>query len=133
MSIKPHSLHGSRAPFDFKNVHRASTSKVAFNIDGQTIHLTFNIPIQQTLTNLSNLSSNSLNRFTCWYEQLQLNVIDEISFVGARTCNVRDHQLKAIKHIQNEFFGGLNVIMSCDFYQSSPIKDCCVFFLLMTL
>jgi hypothetical protein len=47
-----------------------STSKVTFNIDGQTIHLTFNIPIQQTLTNLSNLSSNSLNKLTCWYEQL---------------------------------------------------------------
>ncbi len=62
-----------------KAVCMASTSKVAFNIDGQTIHLTFNIHVQQTLTNLSNLSSNSLNRFTCWYEQLQLDVIDEIS------------------------------------------------------
>jgi hypothetical protein len=46
----------------------ASTSKVTFNIDGQTIHSTLNIPIQQTLTNLSNLSLNSLNRLTCQYE-----------------------------------------------------------------
>jgi hypothetical protein len=36
----------------------ASTCKVAFNIDGQTIHSKLNIPFQQTLTNLSNLSSN---------------------------------------------------------------------------
>jgi hypothetical protein len=48
----------------------ASIGKVAFNIHGQTIHSTLNIPIQQTLTNLSNLSSNSLNRLTCRYEQL---------------------------------------------------------------
>jgi hypothetical protein len=39
--------------------------KVAFNIDGQTINSTLNIFVQQTLTNISNLSSNSLNRPTC--------------------------------------------------------------------
>jgi cell division protein FtsI/penicillin-binding protein 2 len=31
----------------------ASTNKVAFDIDGQTIHLTLNIDVQQTLLNLS--------------------------------------------------------------------------------
>jgi hypothetical protein len=29
-----------------------------------------NIPIQQSLSNLPNLSLNSINRLTCWYEQL---------------------------------------------------------------
>jgi hypothetical protein len=33
-----------------------STSKATFNIDGQIIHSTLSIPMQQTLTNLSNLS-----------------------------------------------------------------------------
>jgi hypothetical protein len=42
-----------------------STCKATFNIDGQIILSTLNIPIQQTLTNLSNLSLDSLNRFTC--------------------------------------------------------------------
>jgi hypothetical protein len=42
---------------------------------GKTIYLALNIPIQQTLTNLSILSLHSLNRFTCQYEQLQLVVI----------------------------------------------------------
>ncbi len=111
-----------------KALRMASTSKVTFNIDGQTIHLTFNIHVQQTLTNLSTLSSDSLNKLTCWYEQLQLNVIDEIFFVGASMFNVKDNWLRVINHIQNEFFGGLNVIMSCDFYQSPPIKDCWIFF-----
>jgi hypothetical protein len=30
--------------------------------------------------------------------------------------NVIDHQLRAIKHIQNKFFGNLDVIMLSDFY-----------------
>jgi hypothetical protein len=42
-----------------------STSKVDFNIDGLTIHLALNMFIQQSLFSLSNLSLDSLNRFTC--------------------------------------------------------------------
>jgi hypothetical protein len=94
----------------------ASTGKVAFNIDGLTIHSTLNIPIQQSLFNLPNLSSNSLNRLTCRYEQLQLVMIDEISFVGVRMFNVIDNRLRSIKYIQIIFFGGIDVIMTCDFY-----------------
>ncbi len=48
----------------------ASTSKVASNIDGLTIHSTLNIHVQQSLSNLQNLSPDSLNRLTCQYEQL---------------------------------------------------------------
>jgi hypothetical protein len=43
----------------------ASISKVAFNIDGLIIHSTLNIDVQQSLSSLPNLSSDSLNRFTC--------------------------------------------------------------------
>jgi hypothetical protein len=46
----------------------ASTNKIAFN--SLIIHLTLNIDVQQSLLNLPNLSSNSLNRLTCQYEQL---------------------------------------------------------------
>jgi hypothetical protein len=49
--------------------------------------------------------------------------MDEIPFVGTKMFNVINHQLKAIKHIQNNFLGGLNVIMSCDFYQTPPITN----------
>ncbi len=83
--------------------------------------------VQQSLTNLSNLSTKFLNRHTCWYEQLQLVIIDEISIVNARTFYVINHRLKAIKHIQNEFFNGLDVIMLGDFYQTPLVKDCWVF------
>jgi hypothetical protein len=94
----------------------ASTNKVAFNIDGLIIHSTLNIPVQQSLSILPNLSSNSLNRFTCQYEQLQLVVIYEISLVGARMFNVINNRLRSIKHIQNKFFSGVDSIMTSDFY-----------------
>ncbi len=59
----------------------ASIGKVAFNIDGLTIHSTLNIHVQQSLSNLPNLSLDSLNRLICRYEQLQLIVIEEKSLV----------------------------------------------------
>jgi hypothetical protein len=59
----------------------ALIDKIIFNINSLTIHSTLNTPIQQSLSSLLNLSSYSLNRLTCRYEQLQLVVINEISFV----------------------------------------------------
>jgi hypothetical protein len=45
-------------------------------------------------------------------------VIDEISFIGAI-----NNRLRSIKHIQNNFFGGVDIIMTCDFYQTPHVKD----------
>jgi hypothetical protein len=87
-----------------KVLFMASTCKATFNIDGLTIHLTLNIPIQQSLFDLPKLSTNTLNILTCQYEKLQLVVIDEISLVGARMINVINNRLKFIKHIQIFFF-----------------------------
>ncbi len=61
---------------------------MTFNIDGKTIHLVLNIPLQQTLANISNLTSNSLNQLICQYEQLQLIIIDEISLLHVGMLNV---------------------------------------------
>jgi hypothetical protein len=47
-----------------------SISKTTSNIDGLIIHSALNIPIQQSLSSLPNLSSNSLNRLTCQYQEL---------------------------------------------------------------
>jgi hypothetical protein len=74
-------LYNRDMSFDFtktKALLMASISKVAFNIDGLIIHSTLNIPIQSSLPNLS---LDSLNRLTCRYEQLQIVVINEISFL----------------------------------------------------
>ncbi len=60
-----------------KALFMTSIRKITSNINDLTIHSALNIPVQQSLFNLPNLSLNSLNRLTCQYEQLQLVVIDE--------------------------------------------------------
>jgi hypothetical protein len=94
----------------------ASIGKTIFNIDNLTIHSTLNIHVQQSLSSLPNLSSSSLNRLTCQYEQLQLVVIDEISLVDAIMFNVINNRLRSIKHIQNKKIVGVDVIMTSVFY-----------------
>ncbi len=105
----------------------ALTGKIVFNIDNLTIHSTLNIPIQQYLSNLPNLSSYSVNWLTCQYEQFQLVVIDEISIVGAKMFNIIDDKQRSIKHIQKKFFGGVDVIMINYFDQALPMKDNWIF------
>jgi hypothetical protein len=68
------------------------------------------------LSFLSNSLLNTLNRFTCQYEQLQFVVIDEISLVSIKMFNVIDNRLRPIQHIQNNFFVVFGIIMTCDFY-----------------
>ncbi len=54
-------------------------------------------------------------------------MIHEISLVGVRMLNVIDNMLRFIKYIQNKFFGGVDVIMTCDFYQTPLVKDSWLF------
>ncbi len=74
----------------------------------------------KSLSNLPNLSLDSLNKFTCQYEQLQLVVIDGISLIGARMFNVINNRLRSIKHIQNKLFGGVYVILT--FLSNTPYE-----------
>jgi hypothetical protein len=66
----------------------AYTSKVAFHINGTTIHSSLNALVNQSLTNLFILSFGTLNRLINKYEQLQLVAVDEISLVRIRMFNV---------------------------------------------
>jgi hypothetical protein len=54
-------------------------------------------------------------------------VIDEMSLVDARMFNVIDNRLRSIKHIQNKFFGGVDVIMKGDFHQIPHVKESWIF------
>jgi hypothetical protein len=105
----------------------ASTSKNVFNIDSLTIHSTLNIPVQWSLFSLPNLSLYSLNRLTYRYVQLQLVMIDKISLVDVKMFNVIDNKLRSIKHIQNKFFGDVDVILTSYLYQTPHMKDNWIF------
>ncbi len=41
--------------------------------------------------------------------------------------NIINNKLRSIKHIQNKFFGDVDVIMTSDFYQAPPIKNNWIF------
>jgi hypothetical protein len=47
---------------------------------------------------------------------------NEISLVVVRIFNVIDNRLRSIKHIQNNFFGDVDVIITSDSYQTPPMK-----------
>jgi hypothetical protein len=49
-------------------------------------------------------------------------MIDEISLVGVVMFNVIDNKLRSIKHNQHKFFGGVNVIMTSDFYHTPLVE-----------
>ena len=70
-------------PFKSKALLMAFTGKAAFNISGTTIHSALHIPINQSLSNLNKLSTETLSKLTKQYEQLQFIVIDEISLIDA--------------------------------------------------
>lgn len=72
-----HNKERNYDPFKVKVLLIAFTNKATFNIDGSTIHFVLNIPINQLLTNLIQISFEVLNDLTCHYEQLQLVVIDK--------------------------------------------------------
>jgi hypothetical protein len=61
------------------------------------------------------------------YEQLQFIVLDEVSLVGARMLNAIDQRLRFIKHVQEKFSGGVDVIVTGDFYQAPLVRDKWVF------
>ena len=114
-------------PLKSKALLMAFIGKAAFNIGGTTIHSALHIPVNQSLSNLNKLSIETLSKLTEQYEQLQFIVIDEISLVGARMLNAIDQRLRSIKHVQNNFFGGLDVIVTSDFYQAPLVRDKWIF------
>jgi hypothetical protein len=91
--IQKKRIHNTKLSSNLKKIKEllmVFIGKAKFNIDGQTIHSTFSANINKFIK----LSFDSLNRFTCQYEQLQVVIIDEISLITIKMFNVIHHQLK---------------------------------------
>ncbi len=50
-----------------------------------------------------------------------------VMFINVRMFNVINNRPRFTKHIQQKFFGGLDIIITCDFYQTSLMKDSLIF------
>ncbi len=51
----------------------------------------------------------------------------EVSFIGSRIFSFIDLCFRSIKHAHNHFLGNMNVIITCDLYQTPSIGDKWVF------
>jgi hypothetical protein len=80
------------------------------------IHFEFAIALNKNLTKLNALSDERWDTFIKAYDQLCLLVTDEVSLVSNK-------MLRIIKQVHNEYMGGLDIIMTNDFYQAPPIRD----------
>ena len=56
------------------------------------------------------------------WENVQILIIDEISFFTQVNLEKLDRHLKNIKGIQDRPYGGVSIVFSGDFHQLRPIK-----------
>lgn len=97
----------------------ASTGIAAINAGGVTLHSLFKIPldIQNPNTTLrSRINPDSTKLF----ESLELLIIDEISMVRPDTIDFVDRVLRLYR-MNDEPFGGVQVVMFGDLYQLPPV------------
>ena len=92
------------------------TALAAINVNGQTIHSFFKLPIGIIHQSNLRIKRESLDL----YAKMDLMIIDEISMVRADLLDAVDHILRMAKR-NHKPFGGVRVVAIGDLYQLSPI------------
>ncbi|CAC5393356.1 unnamed protein product [Mytilus coruscus] len=94
----------------------------AKNIHGKTLHSAFKLPVQHgSEPTYKELSSRTLQELRTVYRSVHTIVIDEISMVSSQTLLYIHRRLSAIKG-NEDYFGGVNVILIGDFHQLKPVR-----------
>ncbi|GAA2909160.1 ATP-dependent exoDNAse (exonuclease V) alpha subunit [Microbacterium keratanolyticum] len=95
----------------------APTGVAALNVEGQTIHSLFKLPIgliADTQIDQSDATRRILNA-------IDTLVIDEVSMVNADLMDGMDRALRQARGRRSEPFGGVQVVMFGDPYQLAPV------------
>ncbi|MBB4665844.1 ATP-dependent exoDNAse (exonuclease V) alpha subunit [Microbacterium marinum] len=95
----------------------APTGVAALNVEGQTIHSLFKLPIG--LIADSELEQSDATRKIL--NAIDTLVIDEVSMVNADVMDAIDRSLRQARRRRAEPFGGVQVVMFGDPYQLSPV------------
>lgn len=111
---------------DYLHLHRipvamtASTGIAATHMNGMTIHTWAGIGIKDHLTDqeLKNMKERKYLREHL--EHVKVLIIDEISMLHAKQLNLVNQVLKYFKET-DEAFGGVQVVVSGDFFQLPPV------------
>lgn len=115
-----------RAGDDFNKIRAillAPTGKAAYNIQGKTIHSTFNIPANQNLKNYKSLDSSWLNTLRAELSSLKVIFLDEVSIVGSSMFTLQINKcLQDIMGNKSDF-GGVSIVAIGDLFQLQPVFD----------
>ncbi len=95
----------------------APTGVAALNVEGQTIHSLFRLPIG-LIANSDLDQSDATRRILNAIDTL---VIDEISMVNADLMDAIDRALRQARRKRSEPFGGVQIVMFGDPYQLAPV------------
>jgi len=100
----------------------APTGIAASHLNGQTIHSFFSLGIRDSIDEyfISNLLEKKYLQTR--FKKLKVLIIDEISMVSPNVFTAIDMILQAFKQ-NDEAFGGVQVILSGDFFQLPPISQ----------
>ncbi|CAG9761349.1 unnamed protein product [Ceutorhynchus assimilis] len=102
----------------------ALTGVAARLINGSTLHSTLRLPVQKDgrITNMPLLTGNYLRVMRQQWKDTEFFIIDEISMFSYQMLTMIDSRLRQLKNRENEFFGGINVLLFGDLLQLPPIK-----------
>jgi len=100
----------------------APTGIAASHLNGQTIHSYFSLGLRDSVDEyfISNLLDKK--KLQTRFKKLKVLIIDEISMVSPNIFTSMDKILQAFKE-NTEPFGGIQVILSGDFFQLPPISQ----------
>jgi ATP-dependent exoDNAse (exonuclease V) alpha subunit len=100
----------------------ASTGIAATHLGGQTIHSWCGMGVKDSLTTADLKNLKTKKYLVTKIDKAKVLVIDEISMLHKRQLELINKILKYFKQSE-EPFGGLQVIVSGDFFQLPPVSD----------
>ena len=99
----------------------ASTGIAATHMGGITIHGFAGIGIREQMTEYDIDALLQKPYLAKRFEHTQVLIVDEVSMLHARTLDMTDQVCRAFKRVDKPF-GGMQVILSGDFFQLPPIS-----------
>lgn len=100
----------------------APTGIAASHLNGQTIHSYFSLGLRDSVDEPFISSLLDKKKLQTRFKKLKVLIIDEISMVSPNIFSAMDKILQAFKE-NEEPFGGIQVILSGDFFQLPPISQ----------
>jgi hypothetical protein len=101
--------------------------KTTFNINRTIIHFALATPLNKGINKLKSFPDEKKDNLINSHDQFCLLIIEEIFLIIIQVLSFINQTLCIIKQVHNQFMGGLDIIMTNDFYQTPQIIDSWIF------